>query len=96
MRTFDDATALLPEVIADTLLEERHVLVGDDDARTWFKRHCDLRLRWLFANKPYEYNKLKGRNGRDHAYKLVGHWLDGLLFNQRAYRDHHPHNIFEG
>lgn len=93
-RTFDDATALLPEVIADTVLGERPTLHVPAETRKWFLRHCDLRLRYLYANNPTWRRKLAGEVGREHAYMFVRHWLDAMLLNQRTYRQRHPHSMF--
>jgi hypothetical protein len=92
-KDFEAATALVPDLIASIVLENRtHNLTTDQV--DWFARHCDARLRWFYEHKPEWRRKLQGPNGRDEAYMWIGHWADGFTLRPDTYMARHPMAVY--
>lgn len=70
---FTDKTSLLPDVIAETVANER----DKDDAFTKkFQTYVKERMLAAYNANPEFRKKLNGAKGRDVAYTFVRHWLD--------------------
>lgn len=88
--TFCDRTALLPDMIAETLIQRRGCYHLTVQQAKWFVCHCDFRTRYLYSNNPDIKKKLNsGNRGRDWCYQFFDHWLDGFLKNIERYRNRH-------
>jgi hypothetical protein len=93
-RDFDAATALVPDLIASVVLENRthNLTTGQVD---WFARHCDLRYRWLWANDPrWRKRHQRKDRARDEAYMWIGHWADGFTLRPDTYMARHPMAVY--
>ncbi len=92
METFMERTALLPRVIAETvLLHEVPALHAE--YWPWFIDHAEKRtLHCYNANRTFR-NALNrsGDRGRQVLYAFVQHWLKAYRLGPRKYEQRHPH-----
>lgn len=78
--TFSERTAILPILIAETVLARREHSLSSKQIQ-WFIAYCDQRIRTLYqANQNWK-RKLNSRSnaGRDLCYTFINHWLDSYL-----------------
>jgi hypothetical protein len=75
--TFEDETCLLIEIIAETVLNERGIIIVRDIPNVndvgrvglnrqqceQFIKHCDERVRWMDHNNPTWHKKLRSKRG---------------------------------
>ena len=97
---FEDATELMPEVIADTVLgrlEPRGEKFTEEEAE-WFAQHASLRLRYVHANNDKARKRLDGpgNTGRDEAYKWIEHWFAGFELDKERYKHRNPDSLYAG
>ncbi len=90
-KTFERATPIMPDVIAETCLAQRqHELTPEQTV--WFVQHVDVRTRWFHANNAKWKRSLEanGNTGRDQLYVWVNHWLDAYLLAPEQYQERNP------
>lgn len=94
---FENKTALLVELIARTVLDEKTKEGNkpEPDQVEYFVTHSDLWVRWFYANdqtwkRAIDSHKNNGNYGRDYVYRFVGHWADAFLKNPADYIAKHP------
>lgn len=76
-----EKTALLPSVVADTVLNEVEAFLNQDLPKEWSKRLEEK------ANTVWEHNRTwrrkmlraSGNSGRDMLYMFMRHWLAGIM-----------------
>jgi len=102
LEEFSDATSLLPDVIATTVIDERGVDLTDptyvspasfldhDAATRWFIDHATQRTTFLYDNNARLRKLFKTDQGRDALYAFVEHWLDAYIHNPLDYRRKRP------
>ena len=85
---FMDRTSLVPEVIAETVLESKEHNLSYEDAK-WFCRFASWWIRFFHANKPNWRRKLEGKDGRDEAYLWINHWAGAFIHSPKTFRAIH-------
>jgi len=102
LEQFTEATGLLPEVIASTVIEERDVNLTDptyvpvdsfldhDAAVQWFVNHVAWRTVFLYDNNDRLRKLFKTDQGRDGLYAFTEHWLDAYIHNPPDFRKKRP------
>ena len=100
---FTEATAILPEVIAKTVIENRRCDLIDppyhfnsegycshEAAVEWFAQHVVQRVIFLYDNNQYIHDFLTDCECPDIVYAFVEHWLDAYIDNPVEYRKRCP------
>lgn len=99
LEQFQDETALMPHVIARTVLEQElqvwYQLPETD--REWFLLHCSARLRSMYSHAVTFRERLLASNnrGRDMAYMWIRNWAKAFLPDIPRYKREHA-DIEEG
>lgn len=92
--TFENRTALLIEVIAETCLEKRGVNIHENNEQVrYFITLADLWVRYLYANDKTWRSKIDSKRdnqSRDWCYMFVGHWADAFVKDRDWFIAHHP------
>ena len=83
--TFMDRTAIVPEVVAQTVLESKEHNLSEEDAK-WFCSFSSWWIRWFFANKPNWKKNLESENGRDESYMWIDHWAGAFIHDPKTFR----------
>jgi hypothetical protein len=87
---FEDKTALILDVIIS------NAGVGQDE--TWFRRHADLRIRYMHSNNAAWRKWLESRvrtiDPRDQCVVWIKHWFAAYCMDRVRYQDRHPEEIF--
>jgi len=102
LEEFSDATSLLPDVIATTVIEERGVNLTDPlyvsvdrfldhaAATKWFVDHVTQRVVFLYDSNVRLRKLFRSNKGRDALYAFTQHWLDAYVHNPPDFRKKRP------
>lgn len=77
-KSFEDATGLMPEIVADCVLRE----IGRDDREAATRLANKARATYA-ANKRFN-EKLRGAGGREHLYSFMRHWLSADILRREG------------
>jgi hypothetical protein len=83
-----DETALLPWLVAETVMLARNVNINVHSA---FVENCDLRTLSLYNNNPSFKRNLLSAKRRNFLYAFVNHWLDSYLKDSEHYLAKHKY-----
>ncbi len=78
-------TALLPDVIAETIISEKRIKLNKNDLN-WFLDNVNERMQSLFQHNEFWRKKLSGKNSLDYAYSVIEHWLESFCLDPDWYR----------
>jgi hypothetical protein len=69
------------------------------DVQEWFERHCDTRIRFMYANnkdwRATLQGKRRGVDERDFVMAFIEHWLKAFMQNPSEYQRRHPFSAME-
>jgi hypothetical protein len=82
-QSMEDATALLPEVVADAVIGEVESYVGGDGSLRQYADELGDRARAIYGANADFAKKLRRESGRETLYSFMRHWLAALLKKKR-------------
>jgi hypothetical protein len=82
-QSMEDATALIPEVVADAVIGEVESYVGGDGSLRQYADELADRARAIYGANAEFAKKLRRESGRDTLYMFMRHWLASLLKKKR-------------
>lgn len=102
MNEFDKRTALLPALIAQTVIDSRQPHSLSEAQQQFFCDFCDRRIRHLYkVNRKWR--RQCNADGRQLCYAFVNHWLDAYLKignridrGYRSFNQNHPKIALDG
>ena len=80
---FSDKTALLPWLIAETVVLSSTSSLEDCE---YFINTCDRRMLAHYNTDSNFRKKLDGKHSREFAYSFIGHWFDSYIKNPEMYK----------
>jgi len=86
MDDFIDQTALMPNLVAEKIMETSPLLQAD---KGWFVSYVETYTLWLYNNSPQWRNHLRGESGRDWLYNFVRHWFQAYSKHPPTFRQRH-------
>jgi len=82
-KSMEDATALIPEVVADAVIGEVESYVGGDGSLRQYADELADRARAIYGANADFAKKLRRESGRETLYSFMRHWLASLLKKKR-------------
>lgn len=82
LEEFSDKTALLPRLVAETVILNRGLLVEEHIA---FVDACETRTLANYNKNKLFRKQMNSSKGRDWLYSFVSHWLEGYTKNPEKY-----------